>query len=465
MSNEWSPQSWRSKEAAQLPTYQDLEHLARVEEKLKNLPPLVFAGEARYLKKQLASVCEGNAFLLQGGDCAESFAEFGANKIRDTFRVLLQMAVVLTFGGSIPVIKMGRMAGQFAKPRSSDTETQGDLTLPSYRGDSINNLEFSATAREPDPERMIMAYNQAAATLNLLRAFATGGYADLHKVRGWILDFVDDSPTKERYNELADQISKTLSFMEACGITGERTPELVRQTDFFTCHEALLLPYEEALTRVDSTTGDWYDCSAHLLWIGARTHQTDGAQIEFVKGINNPLGLKVGPHMDSDTLLKLIDKLNPDNEAGRITLISRMGNGNVEEKLTPLVKAVKDEGKKIIWCCDPMHGNVVKADSGYKTRRFNDIIGEIKDFFAVHKSLGTHPGGIHLELTGQDVTECTGGAREIKDDELSSRYHTHCDPRLNANQALELAFLVADELKTLYADKPKADVVKMFAAE
>lgn len=465
MAQNWTPQSWRDKPAKQLPAYADDAALRNVEERLGKLPPLVFAGEARHLKRQLANVAEGNAFLLQGGDCAESFAEFGANKIRDTFRVLLQMSVVLTFGGSLPVVKMGRMAGQFAKPRSSDTETQGEITLPSYRGDSINQLDFTAEAREPDPERMVMSYNQAAATLNLLRAFASGGYADLHKVRGWILDFVEDSPLRERYNQLADEISRTLSFMEACGITGERTPEIVRQTDFFTCHEALLLPYEEALTRIDSITGEHYDCSAHFLWVGARTHQTEGAQIEFVRGVKNPIGLKVGPHMDKDTLLSLIDTLNPENEAGRLTLISRMGNGQVEEKLSPLLRAVKEEGRKVIWCCDPMHGNIVKADSGYKTRRFHDIIGEIQDFFTAHKTEGTHPGGIHLELTGQDVTECTGGAKEISDSDLSDRYHTHCDPRLNANQSLELAFLVADELKALYADRPKADIVKMFAAE
>lgn len=466
MTKSWSPDSWREKPAKQLPDYKDQEHLQAVEDRISELPPLVFAGEARRLQSKLADVAAGKGFLLQGGDCAESFAEFNANKIRDTFRVLLQMSVVLTFGGAVPVVKMGRMAGQFAKPRSSDSETQGDITLPSYRGDSINGLEFSAAVREPDPERMLMSYHQAAATLNLLRAFATGGYADLHQVRGWILDFIEDSPLRERYDQLADQISRTLSFMEACGITGDSTPELVRQTDFFTCHEALLLPYEQAMTRIDSTTGDWYDCSAHFLWIGARTHQTDGAQIEFVRGIQNPLGLKVGPHMDRDMLLHLIDILNPENIPGRLTLVARMGNGKVEENLTPLLRAVKEEGRNVIWCCDPMHGNIVKSGSGYKTRRFDDIIGEIKGFFAAHKTEGTHPGGIHLELTGQDVTECTGGAKSISDSDLSDRYHTHCDPRLNANQSLELAFLVADELREVYANRPADDkLIKMFAAE
>lgn len=449
MTDNWTPQSWRDKPAKQLPAYKDQAALDAAEARLRALPPLVFAGEARHLKKQLAEVAAGKAFLLQGGDCAESFGEFGANKIRDTFRVLLQMAVTMTFGGSLPVVKMGRMAGQFAKPRSSDFEEIDGVSLPSYRGDIINDLAFTPEAREPDPQRMIAAYNQSAATLNLLRAFATGGYADLHQVHRWNLDFVKDSPLKARYNQLAEEIGQTLKFMSACGITGERTPEIIKQTDFYTCHEALLLPYEEALTRQDSTSGDFYDCSAHFLWVGARTHQTDGAQIEFVRGIKNPLGLKVGPHMDSDMLLKLIDVLNPKNEPGRLTLISRMGHEGVAEKLPPLVRAVKDEGRAVIWSCDPMHGNVYKSGNGYKTRNFDHIMAEIRGFFAVHRGEGTHPGGIHLELTGQDVTECTGGAKELAEHELCERYHTACDPRLNANQALELAFLVADELKAL----------------
>jgi 3-deoxy-7-phosphoheptulonate synthase len=445
--DDWYVNSWRDKPAKQLPTYPDMDALKKVETELASKPPLVFAGEARNLKAKLADVAEGKAFLLQGGDCAESFAEFNAIKIRDTFRVLLQMAVVMTFAGGMPVVKMGRMAGQFAKPRSSDTETKDGVTLPSYRGDIINALEFTEEARIPNPKRMIRAYNQAAATLNLLRAFAQGGYADLHQVHRWNLDFVKDSPLGEKYAAMGTKIQDALSFMEACGINSETVPAM-RETDFYTCHEALLLPYEQALTRVDSTTGEWYDCSAHFLWIGARTHQGDGAQIEFVRGIKNPLGMKVGPHMTRDELLNLIDILNPDNEAGRLTLISRMGAGNVLDNLPALLRAVKEEGRKVAWVCDPMHGNIETSDSGYKTRRFDNILSEVKDFFAAHEAEGTHAGGVHFELTGQDVTECVGGAEEIKDEDLTSRYHTHCDPRLNANQALELAFLIADELQS-----------------
>lgn len=443
MTTTWTPDSWRQKLVKQLPAYKDEVALKAAEECLKGLPPLVFAGEARNLKKQLADVANGKAFLLQGGDCAESFAEFRADKIRDTFRVILQMAVTLTFAGSLPIVKMGRMAGQFAKPRSEDFEERDGIKLPSYRGDIINDLTFTAEAREPDPQRMINAYHQAAATLNLLRAFAQGGYADLHEIHRWNLDFVADSPLGHRYNALAEAVDTTLSFMSACGITSEKVPKV----DFYTCHEALLLPYEEGLTRIDSTTGYPYDCSAHFLWIGARTHQTEGAQIEFVRGIHNPIGLKVGPHMDTDTLLRLIDILNPNNEPGRLTLISRMGYEGVAEKLPPLVRAVKEEGRSIVWSCDPMHGNIYKTESGYKTRKFDHILAEIKGFFAVHKGENTHPGGIHLEMTGQDVTECTGGAEDLAEEHLSERYHTACDPRLNANQALELAFLIADELK------------------
>lgn len=464
----WTPQSWRDKPAKQLPAYPDQGSLKAAEAQLSGMPPLVFAGEARALKRSLAKVSAGEAFLLQGGDCAESFAEFGADKIRDTYRVLLQMAVVLTFAGSLPVVKMGRMAGQYAKPRSSDDETQDGVTLPSYRGDSINGLDFTPEARIPDPQRMVQAYHQAAATLNLLRAFSHGGYADLHRVHGWNLDFAKNSPLLERYEALSAQIEQALNFMKACGITADTSPELIRTTEFYTCHEALLLPYEEALTRVDSTSGDYYDCSAHFLWIGARTHQEDGAQMEFVRGVQNPLGLKCGPHLDADTLLKLIDKLNPENEAGRLTLIARMGHEQVEEKLPPLVRAIQKEGRNVIWCCDPMHGNTVKSDSGIKTRRFDDVMQEIRGFFAVHRAEGTHPGGMHLELTGQDVTECTGGARAIADEDLSSRYHTHCDPRLNAAQALELAFLVADELKAALANRNQnaaASSSKIKAAE
>ena len=445
-SQKWEPNTWRDKPAKQLPDYTNAAKLAAAEKTLAAMPPLVFAGEARRLKAQLADVAAGNGFVLQGGDCAESFAEFGANKIRDTFRVLLQMAIVMTFGGTLPILKMGRVAGQFAKPRSEDMETKNGVTLPSYRGDIINGMDFTAESRVPDPERMVRAYNQSASTLNLLRAFAQGGYADLAKVHSWNLDFIKDSPLGERYERMASEIEQSLAFMKACGISGETVPAM-RETDFYTCHEALLLPYEEAMTRVDSTTGDWYDTSAHFLWIGDRTNQTDGAQMEFVRGIKNPLGLKLPPSLDADTLLRSIDVMNPDNEAGRISLIARMGAGNVKEKLTPLVKAVKKEGRNAVWICDPMHGNTQVSSTGYKTRKFDNILSEVRDFFAVHNEQGTHPGGVHFELTGQNVTECVGGAYLVTEEDLSSRYHTACDPRLNANQALELAFLVADELK------------------
>lgn len=464
MTEKWTPQSWRSKPAKQLPAYPDEVALKDAEKTMATMPPLVFAGEARNLKKHLAEVAEGRAFLLQGGDCAESFAEFGANKIRDTFRVLLQMAVVMTFAGALPIVKVGRMAGQFAKPRSDDNETQNGVTLPSYRGDIINGYSFTAEDRIPDPQRMLRAYNQSAATLNLLRAFAYGGYADLHRVHKWNLDFVQDSPLTQRYEDLAARIDEALNFMAACGVTGDKVPEIVRQTEFFTSHEALLLPYEEALTRIDSLTGDWYDCSAHMVWIGARTNQTEGAQVEFVRGIKNPIGLKCPPSLDPDTLLRLVDIINPGNELGRLTLIARMGHDQVEQKLSPLVRAIKQEGRSVVWSCDPMHGNTIKSDSGYKTRKFDHVLGEVRGFFAVHKAEGTHPGGIHLELTGQNVTECTGGAEKITDDNLSDRYHTVCDPRLNANQALEMAFLLAEELRTLRGARPIFDA-QVAAAE
>ena len=446
--SEWTPKTWRDKPAKQLPNYPDPARLEWAQGIIANMPPLVFAGEARNLKKQLADACNGKAFILQGGDCAESFQEFQTNKIRDTFRVLLQMAVVMTFGGAMPIVKMGRIAGQFAKPRSADTETIDGVELPSYRGDIINKMEFTAQGRAPDPERMIRAYNQSAATLNLLRAFAQGGYANLNEVHRWNLDFVKDSPLSERYEQVSEDIGRALTFMKACGITGEKVPTM-RETDFYTCHEALLLPYEEAMTRVDSTTGDWYDTSAHFLWIGARTQQTDGAQIEFARGLNNPIGMKVPPELDADTMIRLIDILNPKNEAGRLSLIARMGCNQVEEKLAPLVRKTKEEGRNVVWICDPMHGNIEKSATGFKTRRFNNILAEVKGFFNVHRAEGTHPGGVHFEMTGQNVTECVGGSHDVTEEDLSSRYHTACDPRLNANQALELAFLVADELKNL----------------
>jgi 3-deoxy-7-phosphoheptulonate synthase len=442
----WQPDSWRTKKVEQAPVYPDSAALKAVELRLRRHPPLVFAGEARRLKAALANVGARKAFLLQGGDCAESFAEFHPDNIRDMFRVLLQMAVVLTYGAACPVVKVGRLAGQFAKPRSTPMESQGGVELPSYRGDMVNAMEFTPEARRPDPERLIQAYSQAAATLNLLRAFAQGGYADLHQVHRWNLGFVTRSPQGERYREMADRLTETLSFMEACGLTSETTPQ-IRETDLFTSHEALLLPYEEAMTRVDSTTGDWYDVSAHMLWIGDRTRQPDGAHVEFLRGVKNPIGLKTGPSLDPEELLRLIDILNPANEPGRLTLIARMGADKVAAKLPPLIRAVQREGRMVVWSCDPMHGNTIKSSSGFKTRPFDRILEEVRGFFAVHQAEGTYAGGIHLELTGQDVTECTGGAQAITDEKLSDRYHTHCDPRLNASQSLELAFLVAEALK------------------
>ena len=446
MTAPWSPASWRSKPARQLPSYPDPAALAAVEERVRRFPPLVFAGEARRLKTALAAAAEGRAFVLQGGDCAEAFSDMSANTIRDTFRVLLQMAVVLTYGGAVPVVKMGRMAGQFAKPRSSDTETIDGVTLPSYRGDIINGPEFTPEARTPDPRRMEQGYFHSASTLNLLRAFAQGGYADLHEVHRWNLSFVAQSPAAARYQDLASRIDETLAFMAACGMTSETTPQ-IRETDFYISHEALLLPYEEALTRIDSTSGDWYACSAHLLWIGDRTRQVDGAHVEFLRGVKNPIGLKCGPSLEADELLRLCDVLNPQNEPGRLTLIARMGANTLEAKLPPLVRAIKREGRKVVWLTDPMHGNTVKAANGYKTRSFDAILSEVRQFFDVHEAEGTWAGGVHVEMTGQDVTECLGGARTVTEASLASRYHTFCDPRLNAEQSLELAFLVAAELK------------------
>ncbi|HUC61933.1 MAG TPA: 3-deoxy-7-phosphoheptulonate synthase class II [Alphaproteobacteria bacterium] len=444
----WNPDSWRTKPARQAPDYPDAAALARAEAQLAKYPPLVFAGEARNLKAELARAVEGKAFLLQGGDCAESFAEFSANNIRDAFKVFLQMAVVLTYGAGMPVVKVGRMAGQFAKPRSDETETKDGVTLASYRGDIINGIEFDLEARLPDPQRMVQAYNQSAATLNLVRAFALGGYADLHEVHRWNQDFVRKSSAGARFEELAGRIAEALGFMEACGLTSA-TSRAVREVSFYTSHEALLLPYERALTRLDSTTGDYYDCSAHMVWIGDRTRQLDGAHVEFARGIRNPLGLKCGPSMTPDELLRLIDALNPANEPGRLTLIARTGADQVEAKLTPLLRATLREGRAVLWACDPMHGNTVKTKSGFKTRAFDRILGEVRHFFDVHQAEGSFAGGVHFEMTGQDVTECTGGAQAIKESDLSDRYHTHCDPRLNGSQALELAFLIAEELKEL----------------
>ncbi|CAK0777746.1 Phospho-2-dehydro-3-deoxyheptonate aldolase [uncultured Gammaproteobacteria bacterium] len=448
MAEAWSPESWKSKPRQQMPTYreQDLGRLAEVEKRLASLPPLVFAGEARKLKAALASAAAGKAFLLQGGDCAESFSEFRPIPIRDTFRVLLQMAVVLTFAGATPVIKVGRMAGQFAKPRSADTETINGVELPSYRGDIVNGFDFTAESRVPDPDRILQAYNQAAATLNLLRAFAQGGYADLNRVHKWTLDFVASSPAGERFQQLSDRIGEALEFMTACGVNGDTTPQ-IRETDFFTSHEALLLNYEQALTRIDSTTGDWYDVSAHLLWIGDRTRDPNGAHIEFLRGVKNPVAVKCGPSLAPDDLIRVLDVLSPDNEPGRVTLIVRMGADKIAAKAPALMRRVKAEGRTVLWVCDPMHGNTVKSASGYKTRPFERVLAEVRGFFGVCQDEGVHAGGAHFEMTGQDVTECTGGAEAITDHQLSLRYHTACDPRLNASQSLELAFLIAEELK------------------
>jgi 3-deoxy-7-phosphoheptulonate synthase len=442
----WSPESWRSKPILQVPAYPDTEALAAVENRLRTHPPLVFAGEARNLMSNLAQVSEGKAFLLQGGDCAESFAEFHADNIRDTLRVLLQMAVVLTFGGAVPVVKVGRIAGQFAKPRSDDFETRGDVCLPSYRGDNINGIEFTPEARIPDPARLMEGYGQSAATLNLLRAFTNGGYADLHNVNRWMLGFIDKSPAGEQFRGLAQRVSEALDFMRACGITPESVPQL-RSTDFYTSHEALFLGYEQAMTRVDSTSGDWYDTSAHMLWIGDRTRQLDGAHVEFCRGIKNPLGFKCGPSITNDGLARLCETLNPGNLPGRITLICRFGSDKVEETLPRLIRVIKREGFNVVWSCDPMHGNTVKSGTGYKTRPFDRILAETRAFFNVHRAEGTHAGGVHFEMTGQNVTECLGGAQEISEEDLEKRYHTHCDPRLNASQSIELAFLLAESIR------------------
>ncbi|MGY8810204.1 MAG: class II 3-deoxy-7-phosphoheptulonate synthase [Pseudomonadales bacterium] len=442
----WTPDSWRSKPVLQQPTYPDQQALLAVEDTLASYPPLVFAGEARELRRQFAEVTQGRAFLLQGGDCAESFAEFSAPKIRDTFKVLLQMAVVMTFAAGCPVVKVGRMAGQFAKPRSADDETQNGVTLPAYRGDIINNIAFEAAGRAPDPQRLLSAYHQATATLNLLRAFAQGGFASLDQVHQWNLDFIANSAMADRFQLLADRIDESLAFMRACGFDNAHSPQL-RETAFFTAHEALLLNYEQAFTRRDSLTGDWYDCSAHMLWIGDRTRQLDGAHVEFMRGINNPIGIKAGPTTDPDDLLRLIDRLNPDNRDDRLNVIVRMGADQVEQHMPALVRAVEREGKHVLWSSDPMHGNTMKASSGYKTRDFARILTEVEQFFAVHHAEGTWAGGIHIEMTGQNVTECIGGATPVTEDGLSDRYHTHCDPRLNADQSLELAFLIAETLK------------------
>ena len=443
----WQKSDWRNKPRVQMPEYTDEDTLKAVEARLAKYPPLVFAGEARRLKSALADAAGGRAFLLQGGDCAESFAEFSADTIRDTFKVMLQMAMVLTYGAKVPVVKVGRMAGQFAKPRSAPTETVDGVELPSYRGDIINELDFTSKARIPNPKKMLQAYTQAAATLNLVRAFSTGGYADVHQVHAWTLGFTRGE-NAAKYREMAQRISDTLDFMKAAGVDSSRAHTL-QTVDFYTSHEALLLEYEEALCRIDSTTGLPVAGSGHFLWIGDRTRQPDGAHVEFLRGVQNPIGIKCGPTMTVDDLKVLLQKLNPDNEAGRITLITRFGAGNVGDHLPRLIKTVQEEGANVLWTCDPMHGNTIKSASGYKTRPFDSVLREVREFFSIHKAEGTVPGGVHFEMTGQDVTECTGGVRAVTDEDLSARYHTACDPRLNASQSLELAFLVAEELSDL----------------
>ena len=445
MTMQWSPNSWRAKKAKHIPHYQDEEELNDVLFKIAKYPPLIFAGEARMLENKLAEVSNGKAFLLQGGDCAESFSDFHPDNIRDSFKVILQMAVVLTFGAACPIVKVGRIAGQFAKPRSQDIEKIDDIELESYKGDIINGIEFNEASRNPNPQRLFQAYNQSAATLNLLRAFAQGGFANLHKIHQWNLSFVEHDKA-EKFKQMSKRIDECLAFMNACGINDKNVRQLY-ETDFFTSHEALLLPYEEALTRIDSTTGKWYDVSAHMLWVGDRTRQFDGAHIEFVKGIGNPIGIKIGPSINIEELLKIIDIINPNNTAGRISLICRMGADKIMTKLPNVLKSVKKEGKKVVWTCDPMHGNTIKSNSGYKTRPLTNIISEIQQFFQIHRSIGTYAGGVHLEMTGQDVTECIGGLQKITDSDLKNRYHTYCDPRLNASQSLELAFLLAEFLK------------------
>ena len=446
MKGEWTKSGWRNKPRIQMPDYPDQDKLDKVQNQLAVSPPLVFAGEVRQLRRQLAQVCEGKAFLLQGGDCAESFQEYDANSIRDTFKVLLQMAVVLTFGAKCPVVKIGRMAGQFAKPRSSPVETIGGVELPSYRGDMINDIAFTPESRIPDPDRMLQAYSQSAATLNLLRAFSHGGYADIKRVHNWTLEYTERNEA-EKYHQLASRITDALEFMEAAGVNAEKLTSL-KQVDFYTSHEALLLEYEETLSREDSLTGDIIAGSGHFIWIGDRTRQPDGAHVEFCRGVHNPLGIKCGPSISPDDLKILLEKLNPQNEPGRITLIARFGNTKVTDYLPHLIQAVKEEGAEVIWSCDPMHGNTEKSSSGFKTRRFENVLGEVRQFFEVHQEEGTIPGGVHFELTGKDVTECTGGLSAVTDEDLANRYHTACDPRLNSSQALELAFLVAEELAT-----------------
>lgn len=446
MTPDWSPSSWRARPLRQLPAYPDAAALAGAEGQLAAWPTLVEPGETEALRGQLAAVARGEAFLLQGGDCAESFDELGSETVRGTFRVLLQMAVVLTYAAACPVVKVGRIAGQFAKPRSSDTETQGGITLPSYRGDIVNGASFDAAARQPDPQRLLRAYSHAAAVLNLLRALAQGGFADLHQVHRWTTDFVRASPQGERFEALADRITDCLAFMEACGFDAARTPQL-HAVDFFTSHEALHLHYEQALTRRDEASGRWYGGSAHLLWLGERTRALDGAHVEYLRGIANPIGVKLGPKVEPGELRRLLERLDPERRPGRLLLITRMGAGVLPQRLPALLRALREDGRAPVWCCDPMHGNTVTSANGYKTRDFGNILAELRDFFAVHAAEGSHAGGVHVELTGADVTECRGGAQGLTDASLAERYRSACDPRLNGSQSLELAFLIAQMLK------------------
>ena len=446
MSAPWAPDSWRERAAGQQPTWPDEARLDAALKQLATLPPLVFAGEARALTAALGQVADGKAFLLQAGDCAESFDAFSADAIRDSLKVILQMAIVLSYSSGVPTVKVGRIAGQFAKPRSSETERVGTLDLPSFRGHIVNDIAPTEAARVPDPERLLRAYHQSASTLNLLRAFVKGGFADLSQVHQWNQEFVASSREGQRYERLADDIDRALRFMRACGVDSATHPSL-HEVDFFTSHEALILGYEEALTREDSLTGDWYDCSAHMLWIGERTRQLDGAHVEFLRGVGNPVGCKVGPTASSDEVLDLCEALNPERVAGRLTLISRMGADHIEDGLRPLLRAVRDAGHPVVWACDPMHGNTFTSDGGRKTRHFEAVLSEIAGFFAAHRAEGTWPGGVHVELTGADVTECLGGAEEILDAQLDDRYETMCDPRLNGRQSLDLAFRVAELLQ------------------
>ena len=446
MGKSWTPDSWKKLPAEQQPDWEKPEAYSKVISEISGYPPLVFAGEVRALKQQLGDAAQGNGFLIQGGDCAETFDDFRADSIRDKLKILLQMSVVLTYGASCNVVKLGRIAGQFAKPRSANTETRDGIELPSYRGDAVNDINFNEDSRKQNPKRLLRTYNQSAATLNLLRAFTTGGFADLNKVHVWNQKFIAQSPQGKRYEEIANSIDDALIFMKAVGINSDNTSAL-KLAEFFTSHEALLLGYEHALTRQDSLTGKWYNCSAHFLWIGDRTRQPNGAHVEFLSGVDNPIGIKVGPTINEEELITLCEKLNPENEWGKLTLISRMGADTVRSKLPPLIKTIKESGQKVLWVCDPMHGNTYKTDNGYKTRHFDTILEELEHFFAIHRAEETIPGGVHFELTGDNVTECLGGAREISDSDLNSRYETACDPRLNNEQSLELAFLVTDLLR------------------